>query len=131
MEHWTNQTSNQGRMNSYLILNRNHELADYLLSVIDVKQRQILTKYRLSDHNLAVETGRHRLTWLPREHRMCGHCQAEKVETEEHFVLHCKKYDILRPIYFTKLQIYIRILQPWNIRTKLQFFWVKVLLLPW
>ena len=52
-------------MNSYLILNRNYELADYLLSVIDVKQRQILTKYRLSDHNLAVETGRHRKTWLP------------------------------------------------------------------
>ena len=66
-------------MNSYLILNRNYELADYLLSVRDVKQRQSLTKYRLSDHNLAVETGRHRKTWLPREHRMCGHFQAEKV----------------------------------------------------
>ena len=32
--------------------------------------------------------------------------QTEKVETEEHFLLHCKKYDILRQIYFTKLQIY-------------------------
>ena len=49
LEHWTNQTSNQSRMNSYLILNRNYELADYLLSVRDVKQRQSLTKYRLSD----------------------------------------------------------------------------------
>ena len=38
---------------------------------------------------------------------MCGHFQAEKVETEEHFFLHCKKYDILRQIYFTKLQTYI------------------------
>jgi hypothetical protein len=64
-----------------------------------VKQRQILTKYRLSDHNLAVETGRHRKTWLRREHRMCDHCQAEKVETEEHFLLHCKKCEILRRIY--------------------------------
>jgi NADH pyrophosphatase NudC (nudix superfamily) len=118
-------------MNSYLILNRNYELADYLLSVRDVKQRQILTKYRLSDHNLAVETGRHRLTWLPREHRMCGHCQAEKVETEEHLLIHCKKYDILRQIYFTKLQSIFRILQTWNMRTKMQFFLIKVLLLPW
>ena len=104
LKHWTNQTSNQSRMNSYVILNR--KLADYLLSVRDVKQRQILTKYRLSDHNLAVETGRHRKTWLPREQRIRGHCQAEKVEIEEHFLLHCKKYDILRQIY-TKLQIYI------------------------
>ena len=80
-------------MNSYLILNRYYELADYLVSVRDVKQRQILTKYRLSDHYLAVETGRHR--------------KAEKVEAEEHFLLHFKKYDILRQIYFTKLQIHI------------------------
>ena len=36
-------------MNSYLILNRNYQWADYLLSVRDVKQRQSLTKYRLSD----------------------------------------------------------------------------------
>ena len=94
LEHWTNQTSNQSRTNSCLILNRLSHL-----SVRDVKQRQILTKYRLSDHNLAVETDRHRKTWLRREHRMCDHCQAEKVETEEHFLLHCKKCEILRRIY--------------------------------
>ena len=86
LENWTNQTSNQSRMNSYLILNRYYELADYLVSVRDVKQRLILTKYRISEHNLAVETGGHRWTWLPREHRLCGRCQAEEVETEEYFL---------------------------------------------
>ena len=47
-------------------------------------QRQILTKYRLSDHNFVVETGRHRKTWLPKEDRACGHGLTEKFETEEH-----------------------------------------------
>jgi hypothetical protein len=64
-----------------------------------------MNSYRLSDHNL--ETGRHRKTWLPREHRLCGHCQAEKVETEEHFLYIVKDIGILRQIYCTKLQIYI------------------------
>ena len=35
---------------------------DNLYSVRDTKQRQILTKYRLSDHQLAIETGRHKKT---------------------------------------------------------------------
>ena len=60
LENRTNQTSNQSRMNSYLILNRYYESADYLVSVRDVKQRLILTNYRLREHNLAVETGGHR-----------------------------------------------------------------------
>ena len=104
LDHWTNQIANQSRMNTYLILNREYELAEYLISVRDMKQRQVLTKYRLSDHNLAIETGRHRKTWLPKEQRICGHCQAEKVETEEHFLLHCKKYENLRQTFFTNLK---------------------------
>ena len=42
--------------------------------------------------NLAVETGRHRETWLPKKDRTCGHCQTEKAETEKHLLLHCEKY---------------------------------------
>ncbi len=102
LEHWTNQITNQSRMNSYVTLKREYELAEYLVSVRDTKQRQILTKYRLSDHRLAVETGRHRNTWLPTEHRICGHCETEEVETEEHFLLHCPKYHHLRQIFFPK-----------------------------
>ena len=27
--------------------------------------------YRLSDHSLAIETGRHKKTWLPKEEAVC------------------------------------------------------------
>jgi transposase len=60
LQHWKNKTKSQNRLNCYLALNREYELADYLYSVSDTKQRQILTKYRLSDHQLAIETGRHK-----------------------------------------------------------------------
>lgn len=104
LEHWKNQTTSQSRMNFYLTLNREYKLAEYLLSVRDAKQRQILTKYRLSDHTLAVETGRHRKTWLPKEDRICGNCQTGEVETEVHFLLQCTIYENIRQSFFNDFE---------------------------
>ena len=38
--------------------------------------------YRLSEHSLSIETGRHRQTWLPKEERLCSQCQQREEETE-------------------------------------------------
>ena len=100
LEHWDNQTKSQSKLECYLRLNRNYELAEYLYTVRDTKQRQILTKYRLSGHSLAVEKGRYKKTWLPRDQRICGHCTTDEVETEMHFLLHCPKYEQIRQQYF-------------------------------
>ena len=67
------------------------KLADNLSTVRDSKQRQILTNYRLSDHSLAIEKGRHKKCWLPKEQRICGNCTTGEVKTEMHFLLHCEK----------------------------------------
>ncbi len=74
-----------------------------IFSVRDTKQRWILTKYRLSEHRLAIETGRHRKSWLPREQRVCVHCETGEIETETHFLVHCYKYISIRHLYFNKL----------------------------
>uniref|UniRef100_A0A4W5RDT1 ribonuclease H n=1 Tax=Hucho hucho TaxID=62062 RepID=A0A4W5RDT1_9TELE len=107
LQHWKNETKSQSRLNCYLTLNREYELADYLYSVRDTKQRQILTKYRLSDHRLAIETGRHKKTWLPKEERVCGHCTTGEVETEMHFLLYCDKYSSPRDTLFTEMTTFI------------------------
>lgn len=57
LEHWKEETKSQSRLYCYLALNRDYELADYLSTVSDRKQRQILTRYRLSNHKLAVKIG--------------------------------------------------------------------------
>ena len=62
-----------------------------------------MTRYRLSDHSLAIETGRHRQTWLPREDRLCQLCPQRELETEEHFLLHCNLYDDIRATFFTQI----------------------------
>ncbi|XP_051280203.1 uncharacterized protein LOC127376873 [Dicentrarchus labrax] len=74
LDHWEETTKIQSRLECYLALKRDCELAEYLFTVRDRKQRQILTNYRLSDHKLAIETGRHKTSWQPKENRKCGHC---------------------------------------------------------
>ena len=59
----------------------------------------------LSVHSLAIETGRQRQTWLPREDRLCSFCSGGEVETELHFLLHCDKYPDLREYFFPKIII--------------------------
>ena len=58
-------------METYVALNRQYTVAIYLTTVSDTKLRRTLTKYRLSEHNPAVDIGWHRQTWLPREERFC------------------------------------------------------------
>ena len=90
INYWTCTTQTQNKLQCYLALNRQYTVANYLTAVTDPKLRKTLTMYRLSDHSLAVETGRHRQTWLPREERLCQLCPQRQVETEQHFLLHCQ-----------------------------------------
>lgn len=104
IQQWTEETKGQSRLQCYLTLNREYSLADYLSTVRNIKHRNMLTKYRLSDHPLAIERGRHKKTWLPKEERVCNECTSGEVETEEHFLLHCNKYTSLRDLLYCQIQ---------------------------
>ena len=49
-----------------------------------------MTKFRLSDHNLMIEKGRH--SGMAEEKRFCPFCE-DTVESECHFLLVCKLYN--------------------------------------
>ena len=85
-------------MQIYLALNRQYTLANYLTMVTDKNRRKTLTKYRLSEHSLVIEKGRHSKTWLPVEERLCNHCTTAEPERELHFLTKCKKYKTIRVI---------------------------------
>ena len=91
-------------MQCYLALNRQFTTADYLSMVTDQQLKQTLTKYRLSEHSLAIEKGRHRKTWLPAEQRLCCHCTLNEPETELHFLTKCEKYKQIRQTHFPKFE---------------------------
>ena len=66
---------------------------DYLTEIRNTKLRRKLTKFRVSNHKLMIEVGRHMK--LQKQERICQICQ-EGVEDEIHFLITCKHYKTLR-----------------------------------
>jgi hypothetical protein len=72
----------------------------YLVKVRDFKLRCIISRFRLSNHVLAIEKGRHVRPIIPADQRYCKVCNTDKVEDEEHFLCVCPKYEILRNQFY-------------------------------
>ena len=72
---------------------------DYLIQIKNRKYRQILSKNRLSSHQLAIEKGRH--LNIERNQRKCSLCTSD-IEDEFHFNLICPAYIDLRKTYIHK-----------------------------
>ena len=68
---------------------------EYLIQIKNTKLRQKLTKFRLSNHKLMIEVGRHMRPIVNKEDRICPLCHLE-VEDEIHFMTRCKIYKLLR-----------------------------------
>ncbi len=62
----------QNKLQCYSTLNRTTTSVNDLL-IQPFKERQILSKYRVSDHDLEIERERHRQTWSEREQGICRH----------------------------------------------------------
>ena len=60
-----------------------------------VKMRTALTKFRISNHTLMIEKGRHLSPKMAKELRFCPFCP-NKVEDEKHFLLECPTYKYIR-----------------------------------
>ncbi|CAJ0936895.1 unnamed protein product [Ranitomeya imitator] len=89
---WRNDINKSQKLTIYRNLQREYKLAPYLEKLENPKDRQILSRYRLSAHSLLIESGRHRQNYKPRESRLCQQCPQEAVEDEAHFLLRCPKY---------------------------------------
>ena len=74
-------------------LKNNIVCENYLLSVDNIANRTALTKFRLSDHNLMIEKGRHQNVAIC--DRTCPFCP-DQTENELHFLLKCPTYRELR-----------------------------------
>ncbi len=91
-------------MQGYLALKRQYSVADYLTTVTVLCQGSSLFSVRLSEHNLVIDTGRYKKSWLPKEECFCQLCKEGKVETELHFLTECTKLQPFRTKYFPKFK---------------------------
>ena len=92
----------------------------FLFKFIPVHLRKCITKFRLSSHNLAIETGRYIGT--DQSKRTCFSC-VDEIEDEYHFILVCPLYNSLRkqyikPYYWKNPSVYkvIKLLKKINIK---------------
>ena len=70
----------------------------YLDYIVDKKKRISLCKFRLSNHHLSIERGRYLRPVIPVKDRLCLICDKSDIENEEHFLLHCTKYNGIRTV---------------------------------
>ena len=99
-EFWRKLLQNQqGKLVTYKYLKKDFVYENYLDCVKLSAHQKALTKFRISNHKLHIETGRYKRPITPRQERICELC-GDGVEDESHFLLTCKQYDILRLNYF-------------------------------
>ena len=83
----------KSKLRTYSIFKTKIGLEDYLSNIKVHQGRTEVTKLRLSNHNLMIETGRHKK--LSKEMRLCPFC-SNLVEDELHFLLQCPTYSTMR-----------------------------------
>ena len=72
------------------------------LSITNYEYRKLITKLRISEHNLLIEKGRH--LNISREQRLCSHCKC--IDDNIRFLLHCTINSELRSILNNENQIF-------------------------
>ncbi len=92
----------QNKLQCYLTLNRTTTFANYLL-IQPFKERQILSKYRLSDNDQEIERGRQ--TWT--ESRGYVDTVIYSKWDEKHFLLICPKYLDVRETFLPRFEALI------------------------
>ena len=86
-------TQNMSKMRTYRFIKQSWKLEDYLLKIENISDRTALSKFRLSNHSLTIEKGRHQNLHL--SDRTCPFCPDE-IENEFHFLIKCPTYTRLR-----------------------------------
>ena len=79
-------------LRSFILFKNDFRLENYLLCVRDFRIRKCIAQFRLSSHNLAIETGRHVKPKLPVELRLCKFCNLNVLEDECHHLLVCPRF---------------------------------------
>ena len=88
-----NDSERNPKLRTYKLFKTEFKLETHLTYPQNVNHMLALTKFRISSHNLHIETGRYtRPMKTPVSERVCLYCSDGTIEDEMHFVLHCIFY---------------------------------------
>jgi hypothetical protein len=95
---WYSEINNSSKLKTYAIFKHEFKREKYLDTIKENYLKTALAKFRVSAHQLAIETGRY--TNIPQNERLCKSCNMQSIETEYHFLLVCPKYRTIRSKFF-------------------------------
>ena len=95
------------KLRTYSTIKTNIGMEEYLTNIYNITDRISMSKFRLSNHRLMIEVGRHKK--IDRQYRKCPFCLNE-VEDEIHFLTTCPVYSICRNSLLMELSIPIGLL---------------------
>ena len=78
----------KNKLRTFRKFKRTYDYENYLTNVRNINHRVAITKLRLSNHKLAIETGRYVKPYQPPDQRICPLCKTG-IEDEEHFLMNC------------------------------------------
>ena len=79
-------TNDKGKkLRTYKLFKTQFNEEKYLSTIKNVEWKLCLIKFRVSSHNLLIETGRHCNVKV--ENRICKHCKLNEIEDEKHFLM--------------------------------------------
>ena len=87
-----NNTTQQPKLRTYKHIKTDYRLEPYLLLNMNRKTCSKIARFRISSHNLRIETGRHEKPKIPSEDRTCLKCNLNEVEDEIHCLVTCPSY---------------------------------------
>ena len=101
IRYWSERIHTFSKMDTYCLLKQRFGLENYTSDVKKRAHRIILPKIRISNHRLAIETGR--FSKASRNERICLHCKADNVseiDDEQHLLLRCSRFTEIRIALF-------------------------------
>ena len=100
LQRWSDSLSNMPKLTTYSLLKSQLNPEPYLTLCIPFKIRSAIAKFRISNNNLEIETGRHEnLEVNGRLCKLCASVNMLNVEDEYHVLMVCPFYQDLRNVY--------------------------------
>jgi hypothetical protein len=90
------------KLRTYAKIKTEIGMEDYLTNIHNITDRISMSRFRLSNHRLRIETGRHQK--IERQNRKCPFCPSD-IEDEVHFLTTCPTYNSIRENLFSELPI--------------------------
>jgi len=97
--------SEKSKLRTYALFKKEQGYEKYLTDTKNTTTRQNVTKFRLSNHKLMIEVGRHQ--GMDVNERFCPFC-THSIENELHFLFYCPTYHAQRTNFLNPISSQIR-----------------------